>query len=608
DPACGCGNFLVITYRELRLLELEILRATRTTGQMVTYIGNIIWLDVDQFYGIEYEEFPARIAEVAMWLIDHQMNMLVSNEFGHYFARLPLKKAAKIIHGNALQFDWNSLLKTQNFEIEAKHTTVTLNEPETEYTTVNIKTNNLTIIDERGTNQRMIETRNTFDYILGNPPFIGSAYQSELQKKDMETVFSGLNNFGMLDYVSAWYKKAAQFIMNSHTKAAFVSTNSITQGEQPGILWSILYNLYNIKIHFAHRTFQWNNEAKGKAAVHVVIIGFAGYDNPNKSIFEYDEINGIPHEVKVKNINPYLVEGKDIILKSIPLPICDVPKMQSGSAARDGGFLILQDHEKIELVKKYPDIEKYIRRFISGDDFINNIVRWCIWLKNSNPSDFKDIKDFQERFKEVKKFRQNSTRIGTKKMAELPYLFAEERQPEHDFLVIPKVSSENRKYIPIAYLSRNYIVSDKTFVVPHTTLFHFGVLTSFMHMAWMKYTCGRLESRFSYSNTIVYNNYPWPEKPNSKQTKAIETAAQKVLDARAGFENSSLADIYNPLHMPAALVKAHNELDKAVDLTYRPQPFTSEANRMVFLFDLYEKYTAGLFAVDKKKKKTKQNE
>jgi hypothetical protein len=514
-----------------------------------------------------------------------------------------LKKAAKIIHGNALQIDWNNLIRKQAVEITANDTTVTLNEPETAYTTVNIKTTNLTIIDKRTSPNERTLTGNTFDYIFGNPPFIGSAYQSVTQKKDMDIVFTGFGNYGMLDYVAAWYKKAAQYIINTKTKVAFVSTNSIVQGEQPGILWTMLYNLYNIKIHFAHRTFRWSNEAKGKAAVHVVIIGFASFDNPNKSIFEYDEINGIPHEVKVNNINPYLVAGKDIVLKSISVPVCNVPKMQSGSAARDGGFLILTNGEKTELVMKNPGTEKYIRRFISGDDFINNVVRWCIWLKKMNPTDFRDIKDFQERFKEVQKFRQNSTRVGTKKMAELPYLFAEERQPEKDFLVIPKVSSENRKYIPIAYLTKDFIVSDKTFVVPDTTLFHFGVLTSAMHMEWMKNTCGRLESRFSYSNTIVYNNFPWPENPTHKQIKAIEAAAQKVLDARLQFPNSSLADLYDPLTMPPALVKAHHELDKAVDLAYRSQPFTSEANRMVFLFELYEKYTANLFTKAKTKKK-----
>lgn len=601
DPACGCGNFLVITYRELRLLELEILRQ-QYKSQIATSIESIIWLDVDMMYGIEYEEFPARIAEVAMWLIDHQMNMQISNEFGQYFVRLPLKKAARIVHANALQIEWGDLLKKQVIEVEAGDTTLILNEPVTEYQTVSVRTKNLTVIDQRSGTTERITIKNTFDYILGNPPFIGSAYQNEKQKKDMELIFSGLKGYGMLDYVAAWYKKAAQLIINTTTKVAFVSTNSITQGEQPGILWTILYSLYKAKIHFAHRTFSWSNEAKGNAAVHVVIIGFANFDTPNKTIYEYESIKGEPQAIKVKNINPYLVEGKDIVLLSVPKPICNVPRMQSGSAARDGGFLILQNDEKIVLEKGNSLTAKYFRRFISGDDFINNIRRWCIWLRDINPSEFREIKAFQERFQAVKEFREKSTRGGTKKMAELPYLFAEERQPEKDFLLIPKVSSENRKYIPIAYLTKDYIVSDKTFVVPGTSLFHFGLLTSAMHMGWMRATCGRLESRYSYSNTIVYNNYPWPENPTDKQIKAIEEKAQKVLDARLEFPNSSLASLYDPLTMPASLVKAHNELDKAVDLAYRSQPFTSEANRMVFLFELYEKYTADLFTKVKTKK------
>ena len=279
--------------------------------------------------------------------------------------------------------------------------------------------------------------------------------------------------------------------------------------------------------------------------------------------------------------------------------------MQSGSAARDGGFLILTDEEKVELVSKNSKTEKYLKRFISGDDFINNITRWCIWLKNENPVDFRNIQEFQEKFKEVRIFRGNSTRAGTKKMGDLPYLFAEERQPDFDFLIIPKVSSENRRYIPIAYLKKDFIVSDKTFVVSGTTLYHFGILTSIMHNTWMRYTCGRLKSDYSYSNTIVYNNFPWPENPTDKQKESVEKAAQNVLDARLQFANSSLADLYDPNTMPPILVKAHQALDKAVDACYRSQPFTSEAKRIEFLFELYDKYTAGLF-VQEKIKKTKK--
>lgn len=605
DPACGCGNFLIITYRELRLLEIDVLRALNKTGQGFLNVGEIIWLDVDMMCGIEYEEFPAQIAQVAMWLIDHQMNMLISAEFGQYFVRLPLKKAAKIVHGNALQMDWQTLLNPVNsIDIIADHANIyLLAEPKTEYKTLNVVTKTFEVHKGKKPEQTQ-EIK--FDYIMGNPPFIGTAYQNENQKADMEMIFANISSFGMLDYVTAWYLKAAQYIKGTKIKAAFVSTNSISQGEQVGILWGVLFNKFKIKIHFAHRTFSWNNEAKGNAAVHVVIIGFANYDTNTKTIYEYDNIKSEPLEITVKNINPYLVGANDTFLNSISNPISSVPKMQSGSAARDGGFLILSNDEKQEIVETDSQVVKFLKRFISGDDFLNNIVRWCIWLKDANPNEIRDLKILQERFKNVKAFREKSTRAGTKKMAALPYLFAEERQPNHDFMIFPKVSSENRKYIPIAYLTKDYIVSDKTFVVPNTTLYHFGILTSLMHNVWMRYTCGRMKSDFSYSNTIVYNNYPWPQNPTEKQVKVVETAAQNVLDARALVPNSSLADLYHPLSMPPALVKTHQALDKAVDACYRPQPFTTDANRMEFLFALYETYTAGLFATEKKSKKKKE--
>jgi hypothetical protein len=440
---------------------------------------------------------------------------------------------------------------------------------------------------------------------------LGTSYQTIEQKEDIANTFSGVHSYGMLDYVTAWYVRAAQYMNEANTelpttKTAYVSTNSISQGEQVGVLWSELFVKYHCKIHFAHRTFKWNNEAKGNAAVHVVIIGFAEFDVNSKKVFEYESIASEPHLVDVKNINPYLVEGKDMCLQSISNPICSVPKMQSGSAARDGGFLILSNEEKQEIISKYLTTEKYFQRFISGDDIINNITRWCIWLKDKNASDVRNIPEFVERFKNVKKFREESTRPGTRKMADFPYLFAEERQPKKDFLLIPKVSSETRKYIPIAYLTKDHIISDKTFVVTDTTLYHFGVITSLMHMTWMRYVCGRMKSDYSYSNTIVYNNYPWPENPTDKNKQAVEGAAQQVLDARAQYPDSSLADLYDPNTMPPVLVKAHQALDKAVDLCYRAQAFTSETKRIEYLFELYDKYTAGLFAAEGKKKPKKK--
>lgn len=554
DPACGCGNFLVITYRELRLLELEVMRALNKSGQQFLDVSQVLWIDVDQFYGIEYEEFPAQIAQVAMWLIDHQMNMQVSNEFGQYFVRLPLKKSAKIVHGNALRIDWESLV-----------------------------------------------TKNELSYIIGNPPFIGKQVQKAEQKSDMELVFSNAKGSGTLDYVSAWYLKAAQLIQNTKIKTAFVSTNSISQGEQVGVLWQILFNQYNIKIHFAHQTFSWSNEAKGNAAVHVIIIGFANFNTNNKSIFEYENIKSEPHEIKVKNINPYLIEGKDVFITTRTKPLCNVPEIIKGSETTDNGHFMLTIDEVNQLKEKHPESIKFIRPFLGGGDFINGNVRYCLWLKESLPNEFRHIQLVQERIEKVKKFRLSSPKARTRHWASFPTLFSEDRQPKTTFLMLPKVSSERRAYIPFAYVEPDFIVNNTASFIPEATLFLFGVLESKMHMTWMSFVCGRMKSDYIYSNKIVYNNYPFPENPTDKQIKYIEEKAQKVLDVRATFPNSSLADLYDPLSMPPALVKAHNELDKAVDLAYRSQAFTSEANRMEFLFGLYEKYTANLFTKGKKK-------
>ena len=599
DPACGCGNFLVITYRELRLLELEILRALYK-NQTVTNIESIVWLDVDMMYGIEYEEFPCRIAEVAMWLIDHQMNMAIGNEFSQYFARLPLKKAANITNGNALALDWNKLAKNDAIDITADVANIIVNEPIEHYNTLNVYTKQVNIIDGKSP---IAYTGNAkFDYILGNPPFIGKSMQNAAQKADMEKVFTGVKGAGVLDYVSAWYIKAAQLIQNTKTKVAFVSTNSITQGEQVGMLWNLLFNYYKIKIHFAHRTFKWGNEAKGNAAVHVVIIGFANNDINEKHLFEYEDIKGEAHETKVKNINPYLVEGKDLVILKRKTPISAVPEISFGNMPNDGGHFLFTDIEKINFIKNEPKAEKFFKPLISANEFLNGENRWCLWLKDAEPNEIKELKEVTKRIEAVKKSREASSRETTKNLAKFPALFGEIRQPLSKYILIPRVSSENRAYIPIDFFDKNSIVSDSCLSISNATLFHFGILTSKMHMTWVKNVCGRLKSDYRYSNEIVYNNYPWPENPNNKQIKTIETAALNVLEARAEFPNSSLADLYNPLTMPPSLVKAHNDLDKAVDLAYRPQPFTNDANRMVFLFELYEKYTADLFTKEKVKK------
>jgi len=598
DPACGCGNFLVITYRELRLLEFEVLKALNKSGQTFLDVSQLLEIDVDQFGGIEYEEFPARIAEVAMWLIDHQMNMLVSSEFGQYFARLPLKKSARIVHGDALEYNWDNLLNSPYFDVVARNTNVyVVEEPQQFYETVTIKTNNLEVQKLEQPNT----PRKTFDYIIGNPPFIGSKIMTQTQRNQIVKQFDNSAGSGVLDYVSAWYIKAAKYIQGTKTKAAFVSTNSIVQGEQTSILWGQMLNKYNIKIHFAHRTFKWSNEAKGNAAVYCVIVGFANFDTSNKSIFEYDDIKGEAHEIKAKNINPYLVDAKDILINKSSNPICPVPKMSFGNMPLDGGNLILSNEEKIEFLKKEPNAKKFILPLISAYEFLNGKKRWCIWLVDIEPSELKQLSEVLKRVELVKKFRQDSVAPSTQKFATTPTLFRDRNRPE-TFIVVPRVSSENRPYIPFGFFDKNSIVSDTCMSIPNGNLYHFGVLMSKMHMAWVKNICGRLKSDFRYSKDIVYNNYPWPENPSEKQISAIENVVQKVLDARKQFPKSSLANIYDSLMMPEQLIKAHNELDKAVDLAYRSQAFSSEANRMEFLFGLYEKYTADLFTKEKVKK------
>jgi hypothetical protein len=601
DPACGCGNFLVITYRELRLLEFEVLKALNKSGQTFIDVSQILLINVDQFSGIEYEEFPARIAEVAMWLIDHQMNMLVSNEFGQYFARLPLNKSANIVHADALETDWQSLLNPINeINVVAKHANIYLvEESKQEYGSVNVQTETFEI-HKGNIPQKKEEIK--FDFILGNPPFIGAKIMSQFQRNSVVREFDNIQGAGVLDYVTAWYIKAAKYIQGTKTKVAFVSTNSIVQGEQTSILWGQMLNVYGIKIHFAHRTFKWSNEAKGNAAVYCVIVGFANFDTPNKSIFEYEDIKGEAHELKAKNINPYLVDAKDIFVGKRRKPICNIPEISFGSMPNDGGNFLFTDEEKKEFLAKEPKSEKFFKPLISAHEFLNGHKRWCLWLKNANPTELKEAKLVTERVENVRKLRAESTRQATQKLASFPSLFGEDRQPNGDYVLIPRHSSENRKYIPMGFFDENSIASDSCLFIEGAKLYHFGILMSTIHMTWVKNMCGRIKSDYRYSNELVYNNYPFPENPSDKQVKAIETAAQKVLDARLQFPNSSLADLYDPLTMPPALVKAHNELDKAVDLAYRPQAFTSEANRMVFLFELYEKYTADLFSKEKPKK------
>jgi hypothetical protein len=553
DPACGCGNFLIIAYRELRLLEIEVIRALQQ-GQQVLSVNDLVLVDVDQFFGIEIEEFPAQIAQVALWLMDHQMNQQVAAAFGEYFVRLPLTKSASIRNANALRVDWPTCF---------------------------------------GPDQPR------FDYLLGNPPFIGKQYQNEAQKADMAVIMQGIDGAGVLDYVTAWYLKAARYMKDTNPacKTAFVSTNSVAQGEQVGILWNALFGQYGCKLHFAHQTFRWNNEARGMAAVHVVIEGFARFDVSEKRLFEYDHPRSEPHERRVSNLNPYLVEGPNVVVLKRRTPLCPVPEIVFGSMPNDGGFLLLSPAEKAELLAREPGAARFLKRILGSDEFINGLERWCLWLVDASPSALRQLPEVRKRVEAVRQKRLESSREATRKLADFPALFGEIRQPQSTYLAIPEVSSERRYYIPIGYLSQDTIATNKLYTFSNATPFHFGILSSTMHMAWVRYVCGRLKSDYQYSAGIVYNNFPWPEAPTDKQREAVENAAGKVLEARQSFfvAGSTLADLYDPLSMPPALVKAHQALDKSVDACYGAGTFATEAARIRFLFGLYERYTAGLF-------------
>ena len=455
DPACGCGNFLIIAYREIRKLEIEVLKKLNPKqDNLKLYIAGLSKIDVDNFYGIEIEEYPAEIAEVGLWLMDHLMNLELSEVFGSYYARIPLKKKAEIIKGNALQLNWKEIIQPEQLS-----------------------------------------------YILGNPPFIGKAFIQKEQNLDMNSIFIGIKGAGVLDYVTAWYFKAAEYIQDTKIKVGFVSTNSISQGEQVAVLWNELLYKYKVKIHFAHRTFAWDSEASGKAHVHVVIVGFALFDTKNKRLFDYEDPQGEPHEITVKNINPYLLAGKDILITKKSKPISNIPEIKFGSMPNDNGNFLFSDKEKKEFIKQEPQAKKYFKPLLSSREYINGEKRWCLWLVEADPKELKTMPLVMQRIEAVKKYRLASTRKNTQELAEYPALFGEIRQPHSNFLLIPRISSEKRKYVPMGFFSKNYIASDSCLAISNATLYDFGIITSNMHMVWMKYSCGRLESRYRYSNS-----------------------------------------------------------------------------------------------------------
>ena len=545
DPACGCGNFLVVTYRELRLLEMDVLEALYGTEQAVTDISLICRVDVDQFYGIEIEEFPALIAETALWLMDHQMNVRLSERMGQYFQRLPLKKSATIRVGNALRTDWKTVIPPE-----------------------------------------------TCTHILGNPPFVGKHLMTPGQSEDMELICGNVDGSGFLDYVTGWYFKAADYIQGTSIPVGFVSTNSISQGEQVGILWNALF-AKGMKIYFAHRTFAWESEARGKAHVHVVIIGFGCANSATKRIYDYD--GETPTVSEVRNISPYLVEGADIAVSIRRKPICAIPEIVNGNKPADGGFLIIENKDYEAFLRENPSAVPYVKPLLCAEQFLHGEKRWVLWLLDAPVSVIRDNPGVRQRIEGVRDFRIKSPKESTQRGAEYPSLFDQIRQPKTEYIVIPRHSSENRKYIPFGYFPPDVIIHDSCTAISSATLYHFGILTSTMHMAWVKQVCGRLKSDFRYSNKLVYNNFPWPQAATDKQKAAVESCAQAVLDARTPHlaAGSTLADLYDPLTMPPELVKAHQALDRAVEKCYRPDPFQSDRDRTEHLFKLYESLTTG---------------
>jgi hypothetical protein len=541
DPACGCGNFLIIAYRELRKLEHEVLSEIRRIKGETAKLLNLeshLKVSIEHFYGIEILSWPCQIAKTGLWLMDHLMNMEASEEFGNYYARLPLKSEPPIIHGNAHRMEWESIVP-----------------------------------------------KNELSYIMGNPPFVGYSNQSGQQKEDvmltcLDTNGKPIKNAGKIDYVAAWYYRASKYIQEAKCRAAFVSTNSITQGDQAGAVWKPLIEVFGIHIDFAYRTFKWTSEVKGKAAVHCVIVGFSILDGIEKKIHDGEKW------LAAKNISPYIVDSETIIVESRTKPLFHVPEMISGNRPTDGGHLIIEDEDLDAFIKADPHSRKYIRRFMMGEEFINNIKRWCLWLVGVPPSELKQMPEVMKRVAACQKARLGSPDKGRHKLADTPSLFREQIAPDY-FLVVPKVSSERRRYIPIGYMDKNTIAGDKLFIVADATLYHFGILTSNVHMAWMRAVCGRLEMRYSYSINIVYNNFVWPDA-TGKQKAEIEKLAQSVLDARALFHGDSLSDLYDPIRMPPILTKAHHALDRAVIKLYGFGKDMTEAEIVAELMERYQ--------------------
>lgn len=558
DPACGTGNFLVIAYRECRLLEIQVIQALieldeaerEKAGQHATLFHNYkTQLSVTHLYGIEIDELAVEIARLGLWVTDYQMSVQLTNKTGLPFAPpLPITHEPHIHHGNALRTNWDDVCPR-----EALH------------------------------------------YMMGNPPFIGKNQQAKEQKADIESVYNNRSGYKSMDYASCWYVKAAEYIQtDNRIKVALVSTKSICQGEQVSILWTYLLSKA-VDICFAHQSFKWTNEAPDKAAVYCIIVGFNNkqFASSVKRLFTYDSPQAEAIQITVNHINPYLIpiETNTIVTPRVNPLDSRCPNMVNGSKASDGGNLILNSEEALIFQELYPNLATLVMKpYFGSDDYLNGNKKYCLWLKDVPASEWRNNAEIKRRVEAVKQMRLASTKKATQQDAETPYLFAEIRQPQSDYLVIPRVSSETRQYIPLGYESSDVIISDRCTALPNASLWHFGVLTSRLHMAWMRTVAGRLKGDYNYSNKLVYNNFPWVLDPTPAQIQQIEALAQAVLDARSPYlaSGATLADLYDPLAMPVDLRKAHTTLDVAVEKVYRKTPFTSDAERVAFLFERYE--------------------
>lgn len=544
DPASGSGNFLTETYISLRELENEALVLIHGDNVLLDTKADLIKVSLDQFYGIEINDFAVSVAKTALWIAESQMFEETKDLIYSEVDFLPIKSYTNIIEGDALEMDWND------------------------------------VID-----------RYELSYIIGNPPFVGHSVQNPEQKKQMRSIYIDLMDkeyrlAGKIDYVAGWFFKAAEFIENTKTKVALVSTNSITQGEQVAGVWKPLYDRFNIEINFAHKTFKWDNESSQKAQVHVVIIGFSHNSVTSKDKKIFYESNKF--EI-VSEINPYLIEGPVVIVESTRKNLSNVPPMIYGSKPTDGGFFFLTPEEKNELLSKEPHAKKFVRRVYGAAEFINNKERYCLWLKDATPHDLRSLPMVRERVQKVREYRLKSKAKSTNKYADYPTRFKQDAQPDTNYLLVPRVSSENRRYVPIGFMSPENIVTDAVQLIPNATLYEFGIITSNVHMAWMRAVAGRLEMRYRYSSTLVYNTFPWPEY-NEEQKNRIKSTAQGILDARALYPESSLADLYDEVTMPVELRKAHQENDKAVMEAYNMSVGdTTESDSVAKLLKLYRK-------------------